>query len=86
MNIANKIHEDEKMLRQECENFINTVMNSSDLKVPEAISYVMIVRFFKRIIGHLGNITTSVSMPVHKLDYFDENYLQEADSTDKKES
>lgn len=38
------------------------------------VSFVLLLRFFKRIISHLGNIVTSVVMPVDKLDYFDEDH------------
>jgi phosphate uptake regulator len=35
-----------------------------------AVGVAMLIRFFKRITAHLGNICTSVVMPIDKLDYF----------------
>jgi len=31
-------------------------------------------RFLKRVNAHLGNIASSVVMPLHKIDYFDEKW------------
>ena len=75
MEIANKNHEMETTLNKECEQYILKIYESNDLDVRSAISYVLLSRFMKRIVSHLGNISTSVSMPVHKLDYFDEKIL-----------
>lgn len=33
---------------------------------------VLTHRYFKRVVGHLSNIVSSIFMPVHKLDFFDE--------------
>jgi phosphate uptake regulator len=38
-----------------------------------AVAVAIIIRFFKRVAAHLGNICTSVVMPIDKLDYFDES-------------
>lgn len=38
-------------------------------------SLVLMTRFYKRIIGHTNNILSSVIMPLHKIDYFDEEEL-----------
>ncbi len=44
----------------------------SDLSTSEAISMVLLTRFYKRIGAHLVNILSSVVMPLHKVDFFDE--------------
>ena len=38
-------------------------------------SLCLTARFYKRITGHTCNILSSVVMPVHKIDYFDEKEL-----------
>jgi phosphate transport system protein len=38
---------------------------------------VLGIRYYKRISGHLLNILSSVVMPLHKVDYYDEDELQE---------
>ena len=75
LKIANEVHEMATRLSKDCEQYILKVYDSTDLDVRSAISYVLLSRFLKRIVSHLGNISTSVSMPVHKLDYFDEKVL-----------
>jgi phosphate uptake regulator len=44
----------------------------SDLSVRDAVSLVLIMRFYKRIFSHLSNIATTVCMPVDKMDFYDE--------------
>jgi len=39
---------------------------------------VLISRFYKRIGGHVLNVLSSVVMPLHKIDYYDEDELAEA--------
>jgi phosphate uptake regulator len=36
---------------------------------------VLATRFYKRIGGHVMNILSSVVMPLHKIDYYDEDEL-----------
>ncbi len=45
----------------------------SDLPVTDAVSLVLILRFYKRIFSHLSNIATTVVMPVEAMDFFDED-------------
>ena len=40
---------------------------------------VLATRFYKRIGGHVMNILSSVVMPLHKVDYYDEDELDESD-------
>ena len=39
---------------------------------------VLATRFYKRIGGHVLNILSSVVMPLHKIDYYDEDELGES--------
>jgi hypothetical protein len=43
---------------------------------------VMGTRFYKRIAAHVLNILSSVVMPLHKLDYYDEDLLPESPESD----
>jgi hypothetical protein len=40
-----------------------------------ATSLVLGVRYYKRIGSHLLNVLSGVVMPLHKLDYYDEDVL-----------
>ncbi len=47
---------------------------------------VLLTRFYKRLGGHTMNIISSVTMPVHKLDFHDEKYLSTGDGAAKADS
>jgi len=51
----------------------------SDLPTPDAVSLVLILRFFKRLVSHLSNIASTVVMPVEAMDFFDEDVIGETD-------
>jgi phosphate uptake regulator len=59
-------------LAQECDALINNLIEES-LVCKEAVLYALTARYLKRICLHLSNIVSSVVMPLHKLDYFDES-------------
>ena len=44
----------------------------SDFNATQTPSMVLLTRFYKRLGAHLLNILTSVVMPLHKLDFYDE--------------
>jgi phosphate uptake regulator len=58
-------------LTKDC-NRIVTELAKCDLSVNEAVCFVLVARYFKRLIAHLVNIATSVILPLSDLDYFDE--------------
>ena len=45
----------------------------ADYPAPTAVSLALGARYYKRFEGHLLNILSSVVMPLHKLDFFDED-------------
>ena len=47
----------------------------SDLGAAETTTLVLLARFYKRMSAHLLNILTTVVMPVHKVDFYDESEL-----------
>mgnify|MGYP002630726400 CR=1 FL=1 len=50
---------------------------ASDLGAAEVTALVLLTRFYKRLGAHLVNILSSVIMPVHKVDFFDESELDD---------
>ena len=50
----------------------------SDFTAAETTALVLLTRFHKRIIGHSFNILSSVVMPLHKVDFYDEQFLDSA--------
>lgn len=63
-------------LTKDC-NRIVAELAKCDLSVNEAVCYVLIARYFKRLVAHLVNIATSVILPLSDLDYFDEKRRME---------
>ncbi len=57
-----------------CDNLVNEIARS-DHPAGAVTSMVLLARFYKRIGAHLVNILSSVVMPVHKVDYYDEREM-----------
>jgi phosphate uptake regulator len=53
-----------------------TWIAQSDYDAATATSVALGARFYKRIAAHVLNILTSVVMPLHKLDYYDEDEIE----------
>ena len=60
-----------RAVANKCNATINDLIED-DLPTREAVLLALAVRYLKRIALHLTNIGTSVVMPLHRLDYFDE--------------
>lgn len=58
-------------LTKDCNRIVAELVKC-DLSVNEAACLVLISRYFKRLVAHLVNISTSVILPLSDLDYFDE--------------
>jgi len=65
----------EREATRACDLVIDKILEATDLTIRQAVTYTLLARFHKRIAAHLGNIASSLVMPLHKLDYFDEEYL-----------
>jgi phosphate uptake regulator len=62
-----------KSIAGRCDALVERVAKS-DYEARAATAAVLGTRYYKRIGGHLLNVLTSVVMPLHKLDYYDEKY------------
>lgn len=65
----------EREITKACERLIDQVLDAPGRSTRQVVTYTLLARFQKRIAAHLGNIASSLVMPLHKLDYFDEQYL-----------
>jgi phosphate transport system protein len=54
----------------------------SDFQAAETTAMVLLTRFHKRIIGHSFNILSSVVMPLHKVDFYAEQFLESTTPSD----
>lgn len=61
-----------KNVGRRCDGLVAAIAQSSYTAATTA-ALVLGTRYYKRINGHIVNVLTSVVMPLHKLDYFDED-------------
>jgi phosphate uptake regulator len=71
---ARQLTEGGRKLAKRCEATMRRIA-AADYDSNTAVAAVLGARYYKRIGGHLTNVLTSVFMPLHKLDYFDEDEL-----------
>ncbi len=65
--------DDSKSLAGRCDALVRRIAKS-DYDARAATAAALGTRYYKRIGGHLLNVLTSVVMPLHKLDYYDEKH------------
>jgi phosphate transport system protein len=61
-------------ISKQCDELIARVVKT-ETSVPMAVRLTLGARYYKRIAGHLLNLVSAVIMPLHKLDFFDEDVL-----------
>jgi len=74
---AQELIDAETTTTKRCDALIEQVLALEGLNNHQAVGYALLARYLKRIAAHLGNVATSVVMPVHKLDFYDEKYMPE---------
>ncbi len=57
-----------------CDNLVGRIARS-DYNASTAAATILGARYYKRITAHVLNILSSVVMPLHKIDYYDEKLL-----------
>ncbi len=72
-DLGHEIIEHELEIGHRCEDLVKRLAEDS-LECRRAVSFTLTARFLKRVSAHLGNIASSVVMPIHKIDYFDEKW------------
>lgn len=73
-----------RALAHRCEALVASVARS-DYDAATATAVVLGARFYKRIGAHVLNVLSSVVMPLHKLDYYDEDEIREGEIGDDPE-
>ncbi len=73
---ARDIWKMERYVVKKCDTIIEDIAKSS-LDVDQAVAFVLMARYFKRIAAHLTNIATSVILPISEIDFFDEDRRKE---------
>lgn len=65
---ATQVIVDAKAIEDLCDERIEPLIRGSDAG-DMAPTYVLAYRYFKRVVSHIRNITSSVVQPVHKIDF-----------------
>ncbi len=71
ISIAEDIINIEREILHSCDDHIKEIAKDN-METNLAVCTTLTYRYFKRVGAHLGNIATSVVMPISDLDYFDE--------------
>ena len=71
---ANELVQIGRMAGKRCDHLL-VALAKSDFTATETTSLVLLTRFYKRVSGHLLNIASSVIMPLHKIDFYDEQLV-----------
>ncbi|MFW6108571.1 MAG: PhoU domain-containing protein [bacterium] len=75
-SLAHELVEDEQTLEKTFDGMIPQLAEA-DLPGRQAVAYTLTARHLKRISAHLGNIASTVVMPIHKIDYYDPKWHRE---------
>lgn len=67
---------------RDCDALIRRILEAEGLTTAQAVCYALLARYYKRFAAHLGNIASSLVMPIHKLDYADEEHFSDSSSGD----
>ena len=59
-------------IQDEYDDGIRELLSQVDSGGPDAVARALLYRYLKRITGHAMNVLTSLVMPVHRLDFYDE--------------
>lgn len=72
--LAREVIAEERTLVRRCEALVERLA-SEDLPSRLGVPWALLARHLKRVSAHLGNLASSLVMPLHKLDYYDEKWL-----------
>ena len=72
---AEELLQTSRLMGKRCDQLL-VELAKSNFSAAETTAMVLLTRFHKRIIGHSFNILSSVVMPLHKVDFYDEQFLE----------
>ena len=81
--LGHEVIVEEIQIAKRSDTMIEKIANDDSLSVNQAVCLALTFRFLKRVNAHLGNIASSVVMPLHKIDYFDEKWVKKEDQADE---
>ncbi|RMH40692.1 MAG: hypothetical protein D6689_12995 [Deltaproteobacteria bacterium] len=79
---ATQLTTEGRTVAKRCDQFV-AKLAQSDFKPSTVVKLTLGARYYKRIDAHLLNLLSSLIMPLHKLDYFDEDFLDKQRNADQ---
>lgn len=76
--LGHEIIVEERGISSRCDSLVERLA-ADNLLSRLGIPWALLARHLKRVNAHLGNLASSLVMPLHKLDYFDEKRLPGAE-------
>jgi phosphate uptake regulator len=77
---AKKLIAEGRTVAKRCDGLLQKLA-VSEYRPGNVVKLTLGARYYKRIDGHLLNLISSLVMPLHKLDYFDETFLDDRDDS-----
>ena len=72
VDVAHRMIQEADGILDEYDEGIRHLLAGSEVGTSEAVARALLYRYLKRISGHAMNVLTSLVMPVHRLDFYDE--------------
>jgi len=79
--LGHEVIEEERSIVGCCDAVVERLA-AEDLPSCKGVPWALVARHLKRIAAHLGNMASSLVMPLHKLDYYDEKWLPGVEDRD----
>lgn len=79
--LGHEVIVEERALAAGCDALIGRIA-SDDIPSRKGVPWALLARYLKRVSAHLGNVASSLVMPLHKLDYYDEKWLGKKEEED----
>jgi phosphate uptake regulator len=79
--VGQEVIVEERNVSERCDALVRRLAEA-DLPARLAVPWALLARYLKRVSAHLGNMSSSLVMPLHKLDYFDERCLRKEPDCD----
>ena len=83
--VAQETIVEETQIAKRSDTMVEKVANDDTLDSNQAVCLALAFRFLKRVNAHLGNVASTVVMPLHKIDYFDEKWAGQPPPAAKEE-
>lgn len=80
--LAHNLIVEETRIAKRSDAMVEKIANDESLDANQAVCLALAFRFLKRVNAHLGNVASSVVMPLHKIDYFDEKWKRDHNEDD----